>query len=433
MSKRYPWAKWTLPTTIDPPRTCYTIPVPDDPYHKAAFRGALLALASATKWQDDPAHTALAAAAVWQEIYDLVVECETETLGTGDLGDMTTVCEALRFQNGKLQGLCCGVWSDISGQPPQGWNPGATGTQITPPAAGGSCQDYNAAMSGNGYWYAPFVVNSGDTIVISEAVGATYNPANGGWYCTDGSLFFGGACLASALTAGGNPMPAILSGKLIAKIGSTFYDVYNGTFTVPGGITSQPVQFQINYASIATSSGDISFKVHFCNNVAATWSHTFDFTLSPQGFSQFVNAGPPAWGVGVWTAGVGWVNSDGYNTSANQSFRGIDIIRSGLSSFELMSMSMLVNMTKGAFVGGGISYGYGLISAPFGVYQQVLDGALVNGSSILVGPAYADHTAQTGLQLINICGNKLGTIPGLTGACTIISCTITGKGTQPTW
>jgi len=70
--RRNPPAKWVLPDIVDPPRICFMVPVPNDRKHIAAFRGALLNLASARHWQDDIDHTALLVAAVWQEIYDEV-------------------------------------------------------------------------------------------------------------------------------------------------------------------------------------------------------------------------------------------------------------------------------------------------------------------------------------------------------------------------
>lgn len=76
MSKRYPKAKWVLPDVINPPtRKCFTILVPNDVQHLAAFRGALLNLASATNWADDEAHTAKDVANVWKGIVVDVTEC----------------------------------------------------------------------------------------------------------------------------------------------------------------------------------------------------------------------------------------------------------------------------------------------------------------------------------------------------------------------
>lgn len=71
MARRNPPAKWNLPTVIDPAeRLCIQVPVPNDRMHIAAFRGALLDLASAYKWADDVAHTAREVALVWRDIID---------------------------------------------------------------------------------------------------------------------------------------------------------------------------------------------------------------------------------------------------------------------------------------------------------------------------------------------------------------------------
>lgn len=84
MSKRYPRAKWVLPGDIHPVGTrCFQIVVPDDPYYIAAFRGALLNLASASQWQDDPEHKAREVAAVWRPLIDGVTDC-----GAGSMFDV---------------------------------------------------------------------------------------------------------------------------------------------------------------------------------------------------------------------------------------------------------------------------------------------------------------------------------------------------------
>lgn len=76
MSRRNPPAKWTLPAIINPPtRKCFTILVPNEAYHIAAFRGALLDLASATNWADDPDHLAKDVADVWKDVVVNVVAC----------------------------------------------------------------------------------------------------------------------------------------------------------------------------------------------------------------------------------------------------------------------------------------------------------------------------------------------------------------------
>lgn len=76
MARRNPPARWTLPEIVNPPtRKCFTILVPNEPYHIAAFRGALLNLASAYNWQDDLDHTAKDVANVWKSVIVDVTAC----------------------------------------------------------------------------------------------------------------------------------------------------------------------------------------------------------------------------------------------------------------------------------------------------------------------------------------------------------------------
>jgi len=310
MSRRNNPAKWVLPTIIDPGvYSCVTIPVPDDKFHRAAFWGALLDLASAYKWQDDPTHKAKDVAIVWRNIID--------SLKYGPCGPVNIYPNGAEQEDFMpLRVDCdCNVWVTCcdgtemqlatKAMLDQSTQPGA-GTEQPP--AGGGCATYAAKLNGNGLWLLPTVVSTGDTIEITEASGATYNPANGYWYCPDGSQFFAGACVPYPILDGANPMPSVPSGRIIAKIGATFYDVYGSAFTVPSGITSQPVQFQVNYADITTAGGTLSFNVTVCNNQAASWSVMQNFELSTANWAADV---PGASGTqSVWSAGVGWVSVD---------------------------------------------------------------------------------------------------------------------------
>jgi len=78
MSKRYPRAKWELPEVVDPDTfRCYTIKVPDDRFHVAAFLGALQNLGSGQQWADDEEHTAKEVALVWRRVIDDMCQCES--------------------------------------------------------------------------------------------------------------------------------------------------------------------------------------------------------------------------------------------------------------------------------------------------------------------------------------------------------------------
>jgi len=77
MARKNPPAKWVLPEVIDPPdRICVQLYIPNERFHIAAFRGALLDLASGYKWADDPEHKAREVALVWRTIINEMPEWE---------------------------------------------------------------------------------------------------------------------------------------------------------------------------------------------------------------------------------------------------------------------------------------------------------------------------------------------------------------------
>lgn len=139
---RNPPAKWTLPETINPPeRLCITVQVPNDPFHVAAFWGAMLSLSSAYKWADDPEHKAREVALVWREIIDDMVNagwdnctmpfdvrqneenpCTLEKTENGvdwdAFANLRLCAPELRINNGKIQwrNPVTGIWIDTPDQ-----------------------------------------------------------------------------------------------------------------------------------------------------------------------------------------------------------------------------------------------------------------------------------------------------------------------------
>jgi len=273
--------KWPLPEVVHPTETiCYKIHVPRERHYIGAFLGAMFLLSKPYAWGDDDAHTALQVGAVWRAIFDQLVagDCEPSApLGQGGAEDTEMAIRQNPDNPCEIQSSADGThWCtfiDLSlcfGNPPQ---PGGGSDQPQP----GACASYHAQMLGNGFWLLPTGVSSGDTIEVSGASGVTYNGDHLSWYCPDGSTFILGACTSLTQTDSGNPLPTVFRSKLIAKIGSTFYDVFGGTFTVPSGHTNDPVTFQVNAATLSNNSGSIEFDVEVCNNqsgnVGITYSH----------------------------------------------------------------------------------------------------------------------------------------------------------------
>lgn len=301
MARRNPPAKWVLPDVVNPPdHICFTIPVPNNRLHIGAFFGALFNLTSARFWQDDTAHTARQVAAVWRAIFDSLEAGACDFNVPDIIEEMDyemSICEQLRFHNGKLQGLCCGVWTDIAGQ---------TGVSIggpdqegqTPTPGPGACTTYHAQFAASSLYLLPVVVNAGDTLTFTNANGAGQDGTLAPWHCPDGSTFFAGACVGVGGTSGGDPAAAINHMALIVEIDGTFYPAFSGVITVPGGVVNAEVRIQTNDSTIADNSGSYALDVEYCNNAAPSWSSTLDFQLNS--FSTIRSGG-----YGIWSPGVG--------------------------------------------------------------------------------------------------------------------------------
>lgn len=303
-------ARYTLPDIVDPGEyRCFTIRVPKEKFHLAAFRGQLLELASARAWGNDTFHTALAVAAVWRRLLDEVTEFDCD-LPPGSFTPMGVegAEDNLIRQNPdnpclletSINGTDWCPFADLSLCTPAGSQPGSGSSQ---PSPGGGDQCYNARLQASNKWLLPFQVNTGDVIAISDTTGA-WTDGSGLWQCPNGQSYFLGACTGTTALNGADPAPTIPHASLIAKIGSVYYAAYNTSITVPAGITAANVEFQINDASLSGNYGEVSFKACVTNNAATTWEQVFDFTQSDHGWlATHPQANTNA---AVWAAGLGW-------------------------------------------------------------------------------------------------------------------------------
>jgi len=403
-------AKWTLPEVVHPTKTrCLVIEIPDERFHVAAFRGAMLSLASAYKWQDDMAHTAREVALVWRDVLDAIVDCDGTPVPIKPHG-----MEIDDDMSGLRVDCDCNVWitccdgsekqlltSDqvkalVNGQP---------GSGAEQPAPGGGEACYNGNLAAGSSWVLPTSVNSGDVITLSDVTGATRDNAYVYWYCPDGQLFFGGACVGDPVTSGGDLKPSAPHGSIILDINGTYYDLSAGPLTLPGGIVSQQATLVVNYPSGATCSGVLSFKVCVTNNQQADWSSTFNFNLNS--YATLFNVAD-----GTWTPGTGYV---GVNAGGgNQSFVAMTLIP---TSVYVKDMTMVYDCAGHA---GG---------------SQIL--AFYSGAGGYLGTPTQPTTGNGEIFQQNL--NSTVNQPGLqvgsgsdAGPCTVHSLTVTGKGTKPT-
>lgn len=277
--RRNPRAKWVLPDVVDPPdRLCFQIEVPNNIYHIAAFRGALYMLSSAIFWQDDIEHTAKRVAAVWDEIIQNVHACSDES-STGILLE-DLMSQQIRLKPDDpciIQMWCIDDWQDW-------YDPrGCIADALKQPTDGtgvdaGDCREWDVQLRGNEKWLLPVAVSTGDTIEITAASGA-WNDGGLAWNCVNGFTYALGACVSAQAAQSGDPLQTVNHMRLIAAIGTNFYDAYNTIIAVPGAVTNATMYFQPNDANLSTNSGSVSFHVKYCKKpdvvspitIAYTW------------------------------------------------------------------------------------------------------------------------------------------------------------------
>lgn len=165
-------------------------------------------------------------------------------------------------------------------------NQPGSGTKQPSPNGGTSKNCYT--LDANGILNLGTPVNTGDVIQL-DASGSGWD---GGefdfgplWRCPDGKQYIGGACENLTTTMSGDPVNTANHMSTIISINGTFYSILPGVpFTVPSGVTNITPFVQMNDSDITNNQGDYQVCVTITNNQLASWSHTLDFTASPNGF-----------------------------------------------------------------------------------------------------------------------------------------------------
>jgi len=269
MARRNPPARWVLPETINPSeRLCFTIRVPNDPQHLAAFRGALWNLCSAINWADDPDHLAKDVAQVWRDVYDDVRRCTENTIDDNGITLEDFMSQQIRISPENpciIQMWCIDGWVDWynpSACIAEGASQSGPGGELTE----GQCRDYNVTLRGNEKYILPVPVSAGYTVQILDASGGWWDGnILHAWNCPSGLTYALGACVSAGATDAGSPIPDLSIGRLIAQIGASFFDAFNTSIIVAPGTASSDMYFQMNDDSLEGNQGSVSFTVRVCN------------------------------------------------------------------------------------------------------------------------------------------------------------------------
>lgn len=268
---------------------CDLITVTFDPAWLPYILVALDQLALASTWQGTEAEVIqLQEQANFLIKQFMLAECPPTVEQPTGCGEDDMGCACLRFNNGKVQQLCCGVWTDVEGQGSGGpGTPQPGGGGVTPQPGGGTA-DTCFSMPATGRAFLPWTVSTGDQLLVQSPTGALNDGIEAIWHCPSGWQFFVDCVNSTEIGVTGDLVPTSPHMGLVALIGGTWYDVYQADssgdpqiFTVPAGITNEAVVFSWNKPNDGLGFGNANFCIQGTNNQARTWVHEFDFTVSP--------------------------------------------------------------------------------------------------------------------------------------------------------
>lgn len=291
MPRRYYPMVWALPEVVHPPTTrCFVINVPDERNYIAAFRGALLALASGYNWADDDAHTAREVALVWWDICEQVDRCAApDTSKTPGILLEDAVSTQIRISPDDsciIQMWCIDHWEDW--YDPRTCIATGSGQQTTggegQPAPGTSRTYCQTVLANTPYLY-PVAVSTGDVIEVTDVSGA-WSDANVGllsqWFCPDGTPYTLGICAGSTTTDGADPMPTQPHMGLIAFVDPDYYFIGNGTsFVIPAGVTDAQLLLTCNTADFSNAMGSVAACVKITTPQPLPIDLTYSFGTGP--------------------------------------------------------------------------------------------------------------------------------------------------------
>lgn len=396
------------PSDLNPPDTvCLQIEIPNDRQWIAAFYDAVEQLSYWYAWDRDDAHTGREVAARWWRAFLTIRKCREAAPKDGCCdGSEETLIRQNPDNPCLLESSSDGIhWCTLFDQSlctPENGQPGSGARQ---PLPGGGEECYHADFPATMQWNLPTVVSAGDTIEVKNTGGQATDAPNHVWYCPNGQLFFAGKCISTPFTQGGDPAAAANHMTIVCQISGVWYSC-DSPITVPGGVSSAPVVFQVNDGTLSDNSGGYNFDVCVTNNGVGTWESTLDFTLDP--YSSIKTGG-----LGTWVAGTGYQGqSNGFQPYVIQPY--FDFSAAELTGYE-------IHYNCSAHSGTSDGSGIYVVATSSGYLDGIT--ALVNGTNVIRTGA-GDKPGATEVQpTLN---------SGATGSqVTMTKLILRGKGTKP--
>jgi len=424
-----------LPDNVAPVGTrCLQVTIPDDDQYQTLLLAVVNTLSYWMTYDRDPLHRAALVANLFKKVMKTWTDCggnPVQTIAEGeDFDDMSQLTQIVEDSDGcEFEYRCCvdGTWIQVARKSDLATNPPGTGNQ---PLPGGGTSQFCKTLYCNQVTVIPAAVNTGDVITVVSASG-DWSDQFGRWLCIDGNLFFiectgvGGASGAS-----GDVLMSANHLSAVVKFSTGYYALYpGGVLTVPAGVFNEQPEILANKPTVNSGSGSIDVCVEIQNNQSVTWSHTFDFTVSPAGWSLAFVGGST---IGQWVPGVGWQNTDELQ-SPTYWFRGVVIERTGIAAFELLTMSINYDYSVGNY--DCPCYGLHLqsgVGSPSNDYVNVDHTGVTTGTNKTMGGSN-NQISQTYMRCEMNTDANASSNSGFVGSDTVKSITITGRGTQPTW
>jgi hypothetical protein len=411
------------PPTVDPDQNLVCLSVSAD--WLPLILGALKQLLLQATWAvDTPEELQLAQQRAFDLIYRFSQAGPCTESGPGGVGCESEDCMCcLRWNNGVLQSLVCGVWTDIPGGPTGGVQNPTQPTGDKRPAAGQSYEDCYS-LDAAGVLNLPYLVYPGDTLEIISATGSGTDGGHPIWRFANGDQMFGGIDVGFPVLDGTDPLPSVYHMRLLYVIGSTptFVDAMGGVVTI-GGSGAQQALIQVNDSVLSDNHGSYQVCVKVTNNqMAGTFTHTFDFSVSPEGFAVLTSVGITP---GTWVGGSGWEPTEVGPASDTYYYNQVYIGRTFASR-------TFTNMTL------DFDYHGGTIVNPAG--NRIIVVSVVGTSTILlVNTGLSDGDGQSSVWSGSLAGGSLeielnacrDSSPCASGSGVIGRLVVSGLGTDP--